>query len=169
MNKKILFSLIVSVFFLVGLTPAQALSFNGLADHVSVGSAAVENLLSVAMSYDSFENADYVIFNDTDNSSYLVWGNLDVNGFVVTGEKVDYIRYYREAGEGFDFTNYYQIGSDDSFLLNSDNRMCVSNLDNFGMTSVSYQEFKFYKDVTGLAVLGVSILFATMLVTLRRS
>lgn len=143
--------------------------FSSLNGTVSPTSTQAVNLLSYAMSFDSFENSDYIIFNDSDYSYYIVWGKLfEENGKVVSDGEVEYIRYYRTSSSGYTGTYQYVSGSDDSFSLSlSKEYICTSSVDNVGFISTSYQQYRFEQSALMLFVLLVAMVFVIMIKNFR--
>lgn len=130
-------------------------------------STQAENLLNYAMNYDSFQSADFVIFNDEQYSYYIVWGkDFTYTDSTVVGSDVEYVRYYR-AGSAGNYSYSYDKGTSDTFLLTYDN-IITSNLSEVGVVSPTYETYEYHYNTTMLFVLAVSIVFAMMLRGFRK-
>lgn len=161
MNKFIKLVATVCVLLSVFILPCSALSFSSTYSDVVQSSTQSNNLIALAMNYDSFIRSEYVVFCPNQNQYYIVWGDLTASSDRVTSSgAIEYISYIRSGTT----TNYvYDYGSSSSFALNSSN-VCTSNIEHFGMKSTLYDDFfsnhislQFY--IFGLAILIVILLF----------
>lgn len=121
-------------------------------------------LISYASNYDSFFDAEYVVYQGAQYDYYIVWGDLSLDGSTLRGSDVEYIMYYREGAVGsYDYK--FRYSSDDSFSLNIADSV-VSNVTGAGGDSVLYNQLYFYD--YGLLILTLigGFLFAKLL--LRR-
>lgn len=151
----------VLVLISVLVLPCSALSFSSTYSDVVQSSTQSNNLIALALNYDSFLRSDYVVFCPNQYQYYIVWGDLSASSANVTSSgAVEYISYIR--GSDYSSTYTYDYGTSNSFSLESSN-VCTSNIQHFGMKSSLYDEFfsnyiseQFY--IFGLAVLVV-ILF----------
>ena len=164
--KKYLSFLIIMTVFLACLTfQSSALTVNDTYSDVVSTSTQANNLLNMAIKYKSFSDSEFVIFCDQQYSYYIVWGDLVYSDGTVTGNNIEYIRYYR-TGSGTSYEYTYSHGSDTSFRLSSSN-VCTSNIDDFGMRSATYDEYMSNVESIGLLVLIGSFLFVMTLIGLR--
>lgn len=141
---------------------------------VSSTSSNANNLIYYAASFDSFNGADYVIFNDAQYSYYIVWGDLEKSNGVVGGSDVYFIHYYRTDTSGYTGTYEYESGNFTDFNLKLDSEyLTVSNIPEVGFISLVSEQLDFYENNVefqlDLFVLAVSILFAIMLCNFRRT
>lgn len=145
------------------------MTFNTLVGTVSSTSSQAVNLLNYAMSFDSFRNSEYIIFNDSEYSYYIVWGDLyEQNGKVVSNGDVEYIRYYRTSASGYNSVYTYGYGSDRNFSLSlSQEYICTTSVANVGFVSSAYQECGFYQSAIMLMVFVVAMVFAIMIKNFR--
>lgn len=143
---------------------------NSMVGSVQGTSTNAINLLTYAMSFDSFKGSEYVIFNDSDYSYYIVWGDLKhENGRIVSEGSVRYIRYYRTSSSGYSGTYVYVDGEDDSFMLTlSDEYITTSNIAEVGFRSQVGEQYEFYNSASMLLVFAVAMIFAIMLKVFRR-
>lgn len=128
------------------------------------------NLVSYALTFDSFKDKEFVIFNDSDYSYYIVWGDLKHEGNkVVSSGEIEYIRYYRISSSGYNNYYTYEVGEDSSFVLNLSNEYIVTtNVDGVGFVSNTYEQHNFYHETGLFCILLVSMVFAIMIKTFRR-
>lgn len=128
------------------------------------------NLLTYAMSFDSFKGSEYVIFNDSDYSYYIVWGDLKhENGQVKSNGAVEYIHYYRTSTSGYNSVYSYQVGGDSSFVLDlSSEYITTSNIEEVGFRSQVGEQYEFYNSASMLLVFAVAMIFAIMVKVFRR-
>lgn len=135
---------------------------------MSSNSTQVQNLLSLAMNYDSFLYSDYVIFQNGQYSWYIVWSDkLEVSSGAVSSEgPVEYISYIR-TGSGYDYSYNYTYGTDESFSL-SGTHLTVSNVDGLGFKSELYQTFRDSHYTRYFQIFGMAALLVIMFVTLRK-
>lgn len=145
------------------------MTFTSLEGTVSSTSSQAVNLLNYAMSFDSFRNSEYIIFNDSENSYYIVWGELyEKDGKVVSDGEVEYIRYYRTGTSGYTNSYTYESGSDSTFSLAlSDEYITSTSVNNVGFVSSVYQEYGFYQSALMLMVFVVAMVFAIMIKNFR--
>ena len=162
MNKSFKIIATVCVLLSVFILPCSALTFNSTYSDVVQSSTQSNNLIALAMNYDSFLRSEYVVFCPNNYQYYIVWGDLSASSDMVTSSgAIEYISYIR----GSDYTSsyVYDYGTSNSFSLNSSN-VCTSNIQSFGMKSSLYDDFfsnhisiQFY--IFGLATLIVILLF----------
>lgn len=165
--KKFLI-ILISVTFLISCFcfNASALTISDTYSDVASTASQATNLINLACKYTSFVDSDYVIFCDEQYSYYIVWGDLQVdNTYSVTGSDIEYIRYYRSGSSG-SYSYYYLYGTDSTFSLNCSN-VCTSNLDDFGMRSAVYDEWKTQHESISLLILACSFFFVMTLIGLR--
>ena len=145
------------------------MTFTSLEGTVSSTSSQAVNLLNYAMSFDSFRNSEYIIFNDSENSYYIVWGDLyEKDGKVTSNGEVEYIRYYRTGTSGYANSYAYQSGSDSTFSLAlSDEYITTTSVDNVGFVSSVYEELEYYQTSLMLIVFAVAMMFAVMVKNFR--
>lgn len=141
-----------------------------LAGTVTGTSSQAVNLLNYALTFDTFKDSEFIIFNDSDYSYYIVWGDLiNDDGKIVSSGSVDYIRYFRTNVSGYTSTYSYEVGKDDSFVLNlSDEYICTTSVAESGFVSSTYVQHEFYRNAGILFVFAVSMIFAIMLKMFRR-
>ncbi len=132
---------------------------------VSATSSTAQNLIYKAVNYDSFENSDFIIFQNEQYSYYIVWGDLKYNGSSVTGSNVEYIQYFR-SGSGFDYQYYYQYSTDTQFSLSVNNEV-VTNIDGLGFVSPQYREFDYQNNSIRLLIFICACAGAVMILTFR--
>lgn len=128
------------------------------------------NLINYAMSFNSFKDADYVVFQDSQYSYYIVWGDLEVEGervYSVGDGDVEYIHYYRSSGSDYTNTYLYQYSVTDSFSLNKGEYVPTSNIPTVGFMSDTYNTYANYQLFGEFLILAVSFLFVIMLKSLR--
>lgn len=166
MKKILTFSIVLSLFVSCLSFSSAALTVNSTYSDVSSTSTQAINLVNFAMSYDDFISSEYVVFCNEQNSYYIVWGDLSYNGSSVSGSDIQYLRYYR-TGSGTSYQYTYEYGTDNSFNL-TPSHMCTSNIRNFGFSSSTYQEFKYYYEFNCFIVFIGSILFVILISQLRR-
>lgn len=162
----IIFSVVILIISIFTFS-ASAVSFSTYGD-VAATSSQTTNLISFAINYDSFSDADYIIFNDVQYSYYIVWGkDFTVSGDTVSASDVEYLHYFRETSSGYSSSYSYEYGSlsDFSFLKN---HMVVTNLDSFGFSNELYLEFEFFKDLMYLAIFLLAFIFVIMISNLRK-
>lgn len=135
---------------------------------MSSNSTQVQNLLSLAMNYDSFLYSDYVIYQSEQYSWYIVWADkLDYSSGSVSSEgSVEYIRYYRN-GSNMNYSYSYDYGTDSTFRL-SVNHQTVSNVNGLGFKSELYQTFRDSHYTRYFQIFGMAALLVIMFVTLRK-
>lgn len=155
--------LIVTVFTM----SAFALSSSTYGD-MNVTSTQTQNLLSLAMNYDSFLMSDYVIYQSEQYSYYIVWTDkLNVSSNTVSSEgSVEYIRYYRNGSTG-NYSYSYDYGTDSTFRLTA-NHQTVSNVEGLGFKSELWQSFKDSYNRRYFQIFGMAALLVIMFVTLRK-
>lgn len=163
MKKFIVFLMLLVLSLSILTFNTSALTVSTYSD-VTNSTSQTTNLINCAIKYKSFNESKYVVFCDQQNSYYIVWGDLTYNGSKVSAAKVEYIHYYRPGGINTSFE--YQYGTDSSFSLTPDN-MCVSNIDDFGMASTTYEQYKSDAEQLSLMILVGSFLFVMMLIGLR--
>ena len=136
---------------------------------VTSTSSQASNLLSYAMSYHSFQNSEFIIFNDSENSFYIVWGDLkNENGKIVSSGEVEYFRNYRTSSSGYSSTYVYDYGSDGSFSLSlSDEYICTTSVNESGFVSSTFLDYKFKQGSLLLFVFLVAAVFAIMIKSFR--
>lgn len=154
------FVLICSVF----CVSSFALSTSTYADLSSTSSTG-QNLINLALNYDTFENSDFVIFQDGQYSYYIVWGDLTYNASSVSGSEIEYISYVRE-GSSYDYTYSYNYGTDSAFSLTVSN-LTVSNIDGLGFISTIYEEHESRLNQKIFDIFIYSTLFVIALTSLR--
>lgn len=143
------------------------MNFNMVGTVTSTSSQAI-NLINYAMSFDSFHDSDYVIFNDSEYSYYIVWGKLENENGQVTGDDVEYIHYYRTSTSGYTSNYVYEVGSDTSFVLSlSSEYVPTSNVTEVGFVSQQVVQNDFTSDIVWLLTFGVAFLFVIMMKQLR--
>lgn len=142
----------------------SALTVSDTYSDVSSTSSQAVNLVNYAANYDSFINSDFVVFCDVQYSYYIVWGELELKDGIVSGTDIEYIHYYRTDS----YNSYtYEYGTDVSFALNSD-KLCTSNIENYGFRSAVYEEFKLWEILNSLLIFIVGMLFVIMVLRLLR-
>lgn len=146
------------------------MEINSLVGTVTGSSTQAVNLLTYAMSFDSFNGSEYVIFNDSEYSYYIVWGDLKyAEGQVISSGTVEYIRYYRTNSSGYSGSYSYIVGDDSSFILYlSDEYITTSNIEEVGFRSQVGEQFDFYNNASMLLIFAVAMIFAIMLKVFRR-
>lgn len=146
------------------------MEFNNLVGTVSSTSTQAVNLLNYAMSFDSFNGSEYVIFNDSEYSYYIVWGDLTHEGGQVTSfGAIEYIHYYRTSSTGYTNNYIYEFGSDSSFGLSlSSEYICTTNIQGVGFRSQVGEQYEFYNSASMLLIFAVAMIFAIMLKVFRR-
>lgn len=159
--KIILCFLIICSVFVI---PSFALSTSTYADLASNNSTG-QNLLNLALNHDSFENKDFVIFQNGQYSYYIVWGDLNYNGSYVTGSEVEYISYIR-TGSVSNYVYTYTYGTDTSFSLSVAD-LTVSNIDGLGFISPTYEEHESRRYQKIFEIFIYAALFVIALTSLR--
>lgn len=146
------------------------MQFNNLVGTVSSTSTQAVNLLNYAMSFDSFNGSEYVIFNDSEYSYYIVWGDLKhEDGQVSSSGAVEYIHYYRTSTSGYNSVYSYAVGNDSAFdLALSEEYICTSNVTGVGFRSQVGEQYEFYNSASMLLIFAVAMIFAIMLKVFRR-
>lgn len=166
MKKIILFLCLIFMFISCISFSSAALTVNSTYSDVTSTSSQAVNLVNFAMSYDSFIDSDYVVFCNEQYSYYIVWGDLSYDGTAVTGNDIEFLRYYRSGSTG-SYAYSYDYGTDSTFNL-TPGHMCTSNIRNFGFSSSTYHEYKHYYDYSCFIVFVGSILFVILISQLRR-
>lgn len=165
MKKFIVFLMLLVLSLSILTFNTSALTVSDTYSDVASTSTNSNNLINMAIKYKSFNESKFVIFCDQQNSYYIVWSkDLSYNGSKVTGTNIEYVRYYRTGTTSS--TYVYDYGTDISFSLTADN-LCTSNLENFGMASATYEQYKSDAEKLGLLILIGSFLFVMMLIGLR--
>lgn len=156
--------------FLMLLYPisASALTIPNLYSDLSENTQ-VSNMVDYACRYDSFDNAKYIAFRDTQNSYYLVWGDKDaftvVNG-VVSASAVSYVRYYRPDSSSAWRYVYLET---DTVSVNCDKLVTANLVGVEGFISQRVDDWQFSNDVRGLfTVVGTLIIFGLAVLICRR-
>ena len=173
MIKKIyLFILIFTCSFMI-TSKVSALSFNDSYGNISSNNSNAIDLINYAISFDSFNGSDYVIFQSEQYSYYIVWGDLTYNNGSFTGKNIEYINYYRiSTGTGYNYTYDYNYGTDTSFSFKSDYSV-ITNIDNAGLTNENYRIFdyneKMFDLIKNFLILITGFIFVIMVKNLRRS
>ena len=145
------------------------MTFLSLEGTVSSTSSQAVSLLNYAMSFDSFRNSEYIIFNDSENSFYIVWGELyEESGRIRSTGDISFIHYFRTSTSGYNNAYTYECGSDSAFeLVLSDDYVCTTSIANVGFVSSTYQEYGFYQSALMLMVFVVAMVFAIMIKNFR--
>lgn len=126
------------------------------------------NLLSRAMSYDSFQHSDYVVFSESASSFYIVWGKLELESTGnLVGTDLEYF-HLEVSGYSGNYANTYTYGVFDDFSLITSDFVSTSNVPEYGFVSSSYNDFVLVREVIPICVLFASFLFVIMIVQLRR-
>lgn len=130
---------------------ASALTVSTDSD-VLQNSSYVQNLLSLIP--DDNYSDDYVVFSDSDYSYYCFYGKFFLNNNIISGDNLNYIRYYRNPNS---YNWSYTFGSD-SLKLTINNIIC-SNLDiQRASNSWSYDNFSNTKITTICCLAFIPIL-----------
>lgn len=142
---------------------------SSLQGSVTSTSSQASNLLSYAMGYHSFQNSEFIIFNDSEYSYYIVWGDLkNEDGKIVSSGEVEYFRYYRTSSSGYTSNYVYDYGSDGSFSLTlSDEYICTTSVAESGFVSSTFLDYKFKQGSLLLFVFLVAAVFAIMIKSFR--
>lgn len=144
-----------------------ALSASTYAD-LSPTSSQVQNLVSSANNYKSFQSSDYVVFQDGQYSYRIVWGDdIEVNGNSLSSDKVEVISYVR-LGSGFDYTWSYSYTADDTLSLTI-NHLVVSNIEGVGASSPTFEEYSFQHKVNVLLIFIMAFVGVEMFLAFRRT
>ncbi len=162
---KYFFFFILAIFF-VNNRSVNALSISSTYRDVTPSNSTTINLLSLAQNYDSFKDSKFVIFSDSSDSYYIVWSNdLKLSNNIITGSKIEYIRYYRLSST---YGYQYLYGSDSSFSLLSSYHN-TSNINGYGFLSLDNKQFDFYYYSKYFLILITAFLFIVAVTSLKRS
>lgn len=153
---------LLSVFVL----PCSALSFSSTYSDVVQSSSQSDNLIGLALNYESFIDSDFVVFCPNQYQYYIVWGDLSASSNIVTSSgAVEYISYIRDSDY---YASYvYDYGTSDSFYLNSSN-VCTSNIESFGMKSEFFNNFYDSFIFNLFFIILISFVFIILLFKVRR-
>lgn len=166
MNKSLKIIATVLVLFSVFIFPCSALSFGSTYSDVVQSSTQSNNLISLALNYDTFLRSEYVVFCPNQYQYYIVWGDLSASSDVVTSSgAVEYISYIR--GSDYSSSYVYSYGTSNSFSLNSSS-VCTSNIKSFGMKSSLYDEFFSNYISIQFYVFGLAILIVILFIKIRK-
>ncbi len=165
MIKKISFMFVFTL-LLISSPSVHALSISSTYRDMTPTNSTTTNLLSLAENYDSFHDSKFVVFSDSSDSYYIVWGKDLVNSSnVITGSKIEYLRYYRVSSSiGYQ----YLYGTDSSFRLSSSYHN-TSNIDGYGFVSNVSQEIDFYYYFKYFMILLVGLVFIISVTSMKRS
>lgn len=165
--NKLYFLILLILTILV--SPVSALEIDSTYGDVTSTSTQANNLINYAMSYESFKDSNYVIFNDVQYSYYIVWSddlNLNSNN-IVTATNIEYVHYYRDSTSGYSSNYVYDYGTDSSFTLSS-SYVNTSNLPNYGFKSVLHSEYINFELEKNFLIMMLAFIFVIMVKNLRR-
>lgn len=167
MSRKIKF-LIFAIFlgFLFPVVNCNALTVGSTYRDMVPSNSITQNLVLLAENYDSFRDSKFVVFSDSTDSYYIVWSKDLVNSNnVISGSKVEYLRYYRNSS----YNSYqYSYGIDSSFSLSS-SYYNTSNIDGYGFRSSVAEELDFYYYFKMSMILLVGFVFIIAVTSMKRS
>lgn len=166
MKIKALFIFIL--IFSITVIPCSALTISS-SNHSLGTNSTINNLISVANSYDDFIYSDYVALQTNDYEYYIIWGkDFVINDNIIVADNVQYIKYYREQTSGYSSTYFYNYGEAETLSVNTYDYIITSNI-GYGSTSTIYDSYETNYYSLFLIVFVVAILFAIMLCNFRRS
>lgn len=161
--KKIISIFFVLVILCLSVVPCFALTHSTYSDVVQ-SNTTCQNLISLAMNYESFTDSDFVVYCPSQYTYFIVWGDLSATqGKVTSTDSVNYIEYSR----GSDMVYSYTVGSSENFTLNFSD-VFVSNINGFGMRSALYDEYNSQNLVKDFLTFNTIILFVIFLFNLRK-
>lgn len=161
-----LFYLVFGCFVFGFCFRVNALTISSTYRDISPNNTNASNLLALAENYDTFKDSKFVIFSDSSDSYYIVWGNdLSVSNNVVSGSKIEYLRYYR-ISSGYSYQ--YVYGTDTIFRLSS-SYYNTSNINGYGFLSLDSKQFDFYYYGKYFLILITSMVFICAVTSLKRS
>lgn len=151
------------------------MTINSLYGTVTSTSNNAMNLLYRAINYDSFNDSDFIIFQDGQYSYYIVWGDLEASDTRVTGSDIEYVHYYRTDSGSYNYVYSYDYGTDSSFSLAlSSEYQTTSNISGVGFVSMAavqydyyYQASEKYMSVLDMFVLLLAFVFVLVICALR--
>ncbi len=166
MNKYIKIVATVLVLISVLVLPCSALSFSSTYSDVVQSSTQSNNLIALALNYDSFLRSEYVVFCPNQYQYYIVWGDLAASSDTVTSSgAVEYISYIRSGDYSTSYV--YDYGTSNTFSLNSSS-VCTSNIQSFGMKSSLYDEFFSNYISEQFYIFGLAVLVVILLIKIRK-
>ena len=152
--------------FLLPIVNCSALTIGSTYRDIAPSNSITQNLILLAENYDSFRDSHFVVFSDSADSYYIVWSkNLVNSNNIVSGSKIEYLRYYRTSS----YNNYqYVYGTDTNFTLNSSYHN-TSNIDGYGFISSVAEEIDFYYYFKMFMILLVGLVFVISVTSMKRS
>ena len=147
------------------ISNSYALSIGSTYRDIPPNNSNATNLLALAQNYDSFKDSKFVIFSDLSDSYYIVWSSdLHLSNNVVSGTKIEYLRYYRISSN---YSYQYVYGTDSSFRLVS-NYHNTSNINGYGFVSTINQQFDLNFYIKYFLILITAFLFIIALSNVKR-
>lgn len=141
----------------------SAFAYDVTSSDVVNNSSVVNNLISLAMNYDSFLFSDFVIYNQG-VSTVLVWSSdLNYDSNLLSSDSVEYVSA-AEDGTG----NYIYDSGEIEFFQIVINNTVVSNLEGLGFKSNLYSQFYNYGLLKLFGIFAMSCLLVITLVNLRK-